>query len=208
MVYPPNALISGPSRSKEAQLGSNPPNRAKPLWGRGGGNSTVSKSIFAFFFFSTYTIILGIHTYIFTIESAIFLFYFIFFLFFFGGDNPRMGGGMSPPSPPGFTPMVLRYVVCVVLISAKLSQIKPDSCQSCLGRFLTCGGQMEEMCFLKMAKDSASWIELGHSKRKGTFHLKVCESDSVPLWDAKIKQRSLAERKLLKGTKVRSSTFR
>ncbi len=67
---------------------------------KGRGNSTVSKSIFCVvFFFSTYTIILGIHTYILHNSECDFLKY------FFWGDNPRMGGDMSPPSPPGFTPM-------------------------------------------------------------------------------------------------------
>ncbi len=51
-----------------------------------------------------------------------------------------------------------------------------------------------------MAKDSAR-IELGRSfHQEGTFNLKVCESDFVPLWDGTIKRRSLAERKLLEGT--------
>ncbi len=59
------------------------------------------------------------------------------------------------------------------------------------------------MCsrFLKMAKDSTARIVLGRSfHQEGTFNLKVCESDFVPLWDSIIKQRSLAERKLLEGT--------
>ncbi len=45
--------------------------------------------------------------------------------------------------------------------------------------------KMEEMCFLeKMAKDSAVRIELGRSFHQvGTFHLKVPESDYVPLCD-------------------------
>ncbi len=35
-----------------------------------------------------------------------------------------------------------------------------------------------------MGKDSAAWIELGRSfHQEGTFNLKVCESDFVPLWD-------------------------
>ncbi len=41
--------------------------------------------------------------------------------------------------------------------------------------------KMEEMCFsrfLKMTKGSAAGIEL--SRRE---HVKVCESDFVPLWD-------------------------
>ncbi len=42
-----------------------------------------------------------------------------------------------------------------------------------------------------MAKDSAAQIELGRSfHQEGTVHLKVCESDFVPLWDGTIKQRS------------------
>ncbi len=32
----------------------------------------------------------------------------------FGGDNPRMGGDMSPPSPPGFTPM---KCICITVRS-------------------------------------------------------------------------------------------
>ncbi len=52
-----------------------------------------------------------------------------------------------------------------------------------------------------VAKDSAAWIELGRSfHQEGTVNEKVCESDFVPLWDGTIKQRSLAERKLLEGT--------
>ncbi len=52
-----------------------------------------------------------------------------------------------------------------------------------------------------MAKDSTARIVLGRSfHQEGTFNLKVCESDFVPLWDSIIKQRSLAERKLLEGT--------
>ncbi len=47
--------------------------------------------------------------------------------------------------------------------------------------------KMEEMhfsWFLKMAKDSAAQIELGRFfHQEGTFNLKVCESDFVPLWD-------------------------
>ncbi len=52
-----------------------------------------------------------------------------------------------------------------------------------------------------MAKDSDARIEFGRSfHQEGTFHLKVCESDFVPLWDGTIKRHSLAERKLLEGT--------
>ncbi len=44
--------------------------------------------------------------------------------------------------------------------------------------------------------DKDSRIELGRSfHQEGTFNLKVCESDFVPLW-----RRSLAELKLLEGT--------
>ncbi len=51
------------------------------------------------------------------------------------------------------------------------------------------GSNKEKRCvfrwFLKMAKDSAARIELGRSfHQEGTFNLKVCESDFVPLWDA------------------------
>ncbi len=36
-----------------------------------------------------------------------------------------------------------------------------------------------------MAKDSAAGIEFGRSfQQEGTFNVKVCESDFVPLWDA------------------------
>ncbi len=53
-----------------------------------------------------------------------------------------------------------------------------------------------------MAKDSAPWIELDRSfHQEGTFNLKVCESDFVPLWDGTIKRRSLAERKPLEAHK-------
>ncbi len=52
-----------------------------------------------------------------------------------------------------------------------------------------------------MAKDSAAQIELGRSfHQEGTFNLKVCESDFVPLWDGTIKRHSFAECKLLEGT--------
>ena len=66
-------------------------------------------------------------------------------------------------------------------------------------------GSNKDVCvfsrFLKMAKDSAAGIELGSSfHQEGTFNLKVCESDIVPLWDGTIKRRSLAEHKLLEGT--------
>ncbi len=41
--------------------------------------------------------------------------------------------------------------------------------------------------FLKIAKDSAAWIELGRSLHQvGTVNEKVCESDFVPLWDGTI----------------------
>ncbi len=52
-----------------------------------------------------------------------------------------------------------------------------------------------------MGKDSAARIELGRSfHQEGTFNLKVCESDSVPLWDGTVMRHSLAEFKLLEGT--------
>ncbi len=67
---------------------------------KGRGNSTVSKSTFCIFFFLlTKLFLVYIHIF-FTIESDFFK------IFFLGVDNPRMGGDMSPPSPPGFTPMV------------------------------------------------------------------------------------------------------
>ncbi len=57
---------------------------------------------------------------------------------------------------------------------------------------------MEEMCFLKMGKDSAARIEFGRSfHQKGTVSEKVCESDFVSLRDGTVMRRSLAERKLL-----------
>ncbi len=60
---------------------------------------------------------------------------------------------------------------------------------------------MEEMCFLKMAKGSAAWIESGRSfHQERTVKLKVCESDFVPLWGDTIMHRSLTERKPLEGT--------
>ncbi len=46
---------------------------------------------------------------------------------------------------------------------------------------------MDEMCFLKMGKDSAARIVLGRSfHQMGTVNVKVCESDSVLLWDGTI----------------------
>ncbi len=60
-----------------------------------------------------------------------------------------------------------------------------------------------------MDKDSAAQIELGRSfHQEGTFNLKVCESDFVPLWDRTIKWCSLVERKLLEGTYIWSNEFR
>ncbi len=50
--------------------------------------------------------------------------------------------------------------------------------------------KMEEMCFLKMGKDSAARIELGRSfHQMGTVNEKVCESDFVPLWDGTVMRR-------------------
>ncbi len=55
-------------------------------------------------------------------------------------------------------------------------------------------------CFLKMAKDSAVLIEIWRSFHQlGTVQDKVCESDSVLLWDGTTRRHSLAERKLLEG---------
>ncbi len=62
---------------------------------KGRGNSTVSKSIFCVFFFSTYTIILGIHTYIFHNREC------DFFKYFFWGGQPSDGEGHVPSVPPG-----------------------------------------------------------------------------------------------------------
>ncbi len=57
------------------------------------------------------------------------------------------------------------------------------------------------MCFLKMAKGSAAWIESGGSfNQERTLKLKVCESDFVPLWGGTIMHRSLTECKLLECT--------
>ncbi len=43
--------------------------------------------------------------------------------------------------------------------------------------------KMEEMCFLKMGKDSAARIELCRSfHQMGTVNVKVCESDFVILF--------------------------
>ncbi len=48
--------------------------------------------------------------------------------------------------------------------------------------------------------DKDSRIKVGRSfHQEGTFNLKVRESDFVPLWDRTIKQRSLAEHKLLEA---------
>ncbi len=42
--------------------------------------------------------------------------------------------------------------------------------------------KMEEMCFQPFLEDAQ--IELGRSfHQEGTFNVKVCESDFVPLWD-------------------------
>ncbi len=60
-----------------------------------------------------------------------------------------------------------------------------------------------------MAKDLAALIELGRSfHQERTFHLKVCESDFVPLWDGTIKQRSHVEHKLLEGTYTGNKGFK
>ncbi len=61
---------------------------------KGRGNSTVSKSIFCVGFFSTYTITLGIHTYIFHNREC------DFFKYFFGGGQPSDGGGGACPLRP------------------------------------------------------------------------------------------------------------
>ncbi len=54
-----------------------------------------------------------------------------------------------------------------------------------------------------MGKDSAARIELGRSfHQMGTVNEKVRESDLVPLWDGRIKQRSLKKCKLLEATLV------
>ncbi len=52
-----------------------------------------------------------------------------------------------------------------------------------------------------MGKDSAAGIELGRSfHQMGTVNGKVSESEFVPLWDGKIKWRSVAKHKFLEGT--------
>ncbi len=66
---------------------------------KGRGNSTVSKSTFCGGGGGGFYLNYFRYTYIFHNRECDFL------NIFFGGDNPRMGGGMSPPSPPGFTPM-------------------------------------------------------------------------------------------------------
>ncbi len=61
--------------------------------------------------------------------------------------------------------------------------------------------KMEEMCFLKMGKDSAAGLDICRSfHQMGTINENVCESDFVPLWDGTVKRRSLAERKPQEGT--------
>ncbi len=66
---------------------------------KGRGNSTVSKSIFSGVFFSTYTIIFGIHRYIFHNRECDLKKKKI------GGGTTLGLGGDNPPSPPGFTPL-------------------------------------------------------------------------------------------------------
>ncbi len=78
---------------------------------KGRGNSTVSKSIFCvFFFFYLHNYFRYTYIYFHNRERDFFL------NIFFGGDNPRMGGDMSPP---GFTPMLL----CIRLLAAVFSAI-------------------------------------------------------------------------------------
>ncbi len=59
--------------------------------------------------------------------------------------------------------------------------------------------KMEEVCFLKMGKDSVAGIEFRSFHQMGTVNEKVCESDFVSLWDGTVMRRSLAKRKLLEG---------
>ncbi len=81
---------------------------------KGRGNSTVSKSIFCGVFFSTYTIILGIHTYIFHNREC------DFFKYFFWGGQPSDGGGHVPSVPPrDLRPWVQ---VCLIGFRAKLCE--------------------------------------------------------------------------------------
>ncbi len=63
---------------------------AKPLGGRGGGTQLFRNALLSFFF-STYTIILGLHTYIFTIESAIYC------CCFLGGGDGHVPPGIYAP---------------------------------------------------------------------------------------------------------------
>ncbi len=69
---------------------------------KGRGNSTVSKSIFCGGGVYTYTIILGIHTYIFHNRECDFFFFLINFFFGGGGGGgqPGDGGGTCPLRPP------------------------------------------------------------------------------------------------------------
>ncbi len=58
-----------------------------------------------------------------------------------------------------------------------------------------------------MGKNSAARIELSFHQM-GTVNEKVSESDFVPLWDGTLMHRSLAERKLLEGIKVKGCRAR
>ncbi len=52
-----------------------------------------------------------------------------------------------------------------------------------------------------MAKDSAARSDLDRSfHQEGTVHVKVCESDFVPLWNGTVLCHLLGECKLLDGT--------
>ncbi len=64
---------------------------AKPLGGRGGGTQLFRKALLAFFF-STYTIILGLHTYIFHNRECDLL-----FCFFGGGGDGHVPPGIYAP---------------------------------------------------------------------------------------------------------------
>ncbi len=94
---------------------------------KGRGNSTVSKSIF-----STYTIILGIHTYIFHNRECGFFF---FFNLGGGGGGTTLGWGGTCP-PPGYTPMLwtLHMKLLGLCRDSKTSWVNPVTLYSLIYR--------------------------------------------------------------------------
>ncbi len=63
----------------------------------------------------------------------------IFLNICFGGDNPRMGGDMSPPSPPGFTPEFMlfiaeKYFIQIIFLILSLSELVKNA-RACLASF-------------------------------------------------------------------------